>query len=101
MGLSPFPKSTYQKNAEIYKVMSNPKRLEVLNILKGRELSVDTLAKEVKIRMANLSQHLSVLRLMKLVKIRRDGQRIFYSLTDDRIVEPCKILHDLSKIRKI
>ncbi|HET7098639.1 MAG TPA: metalloregulator ArsR/SmtB family transcription factor [Patescibacteria group bacterium] len=101
MGLSPFTKKTYEKNAEIYKILANPKRLEILNILKNHELSVEELAKEVKIRMANLSQHLSVLRLVKLVKIRRDGQKIFYSIVDPRIVEPCKILHDLAKRHKI
>lgn len=101
MGLSPFSKATYQKNSDIYKVLANPKRLEILNILKGHELSVEELAREVKIRVANLSQHLSVLRLMKLVKIRRDGQRIYYSLTDPKIVAPCEILHDLAKKRVI
>lgn len=97
MALSPFPKETYQRNSEIYKVLANPKRLEILNILKEHELSVDALAKEVNVRKANLSQHLAILRLNRLVKMRRDGQRVFYRITDPRIVDPCKILHDLWK----
>ncbi len=101
MGLSPFTKKTYQKNASIYKILANPKRLEILNILKNHELSVEELASEIKIRMSNLSQHLAVLRLVKLVKIRRDGQKIYYSIVDPRIVEPCKILHDLALSHKI
>lgn len=101
MSLSPFSKKTYEKNAIIYKILANPIRLEILNILKSHELSVEDLAKEIKIRNANLSQHLSVLRLVKLVKIRKDGKHVFYSIVDPRIVEPCKILHDLSKNKKI
>ncbi len=101
MSLSPFPKATYERNAEIYKVLANPKRLEILNILKTNEISVDELAKEIKIRKANLSQHLALLRHVKLVKIRRDGKNVFYSIVDPRIVEPCKILHDLAKAKKI
>ena len=95
MKLSPFPKETYERNAGIYKVLANPKRLEILNILKKREMPVEALAEEVKVRKANLSQHLAILRLNKLVKIRRDGRQIYYSITDPRIVEPCRILHEL------
>ena len=95
MKLSPFPKETYERNAGIYKVLANPKRLEILNILKKREMPVEALAEEIKVRKANLSQHLSILRLNKLVKIRRDGRQIYYSITDPRIVEPCRILHEL------
>lgn len=95
MKLSPFPKETYERNAGIYKVLANPKRLEILNILKKREMPVEALAKEVDVRKANLSQHLAILRLNKLVKIRRDGRQIYYSIIDPRIVEPCRILHEL------
>jgi ArsR family transcriptional regulator len=99
--LSPYPKETYERNAEIYKILANPKRLEILNILKSNEISVDNLAREINIRKANLSQHLALLRHTRLVKIRRDGKRIFYSIVDPKIVEPCKILHDLAKSGKI
>ena len=68
----------YERNAEIYKVLANPKRLEILNILKKRELAVEKLIKTMKIRKANLSQHLAILRQHRLVKTRRSGQRILY-----------------------
>ena len=95
MKLSPFPKETYERNAGIYKVLANPKRLEILNILKKREMPVEALVTVVKVRKANLSQHLAILRLNKLVKMRRKGRQIYYSITDPRIVEPCRILHEL------
>ncbi len=88
-------KQMYEVYANIYKVLSNGKRLEILSCIKDRERSVDDIAKEVGIRKANLSQHLSILRLNKLVTHRRDGQKIFYKCIDPGIVEPCKIIETL------
>lgn len=94
---SPFPKETYERNALIYKILANPKRLEILNLLKQKELPVEQILKVVKIPKANLSQHLALLRHNRLVRVRREGKRIFYRIVDPRIVEPCRILHDLHK----
>jgi DNA-binding transcriptional ArsR family regulator len=92
---SPLPKAAYNQNASIYRILANPKRLEILNILKGGEASVEELLKITKLPKANISQHLALLRLNGLVQTRRSGQNIFYTIVDPRIVEPCKILHQL------
>jgi len=92
---SPLPKEAYQKNALIYKILANPKRLEILNILKKKETSVEDLLKITKLPKANLSQHIALLRHNGLVVPRRDGLNIHYRIVDARIVEPCKILHML------
>lgn len=92
---SPLPKEAYHKNALIYKILSNSKRLEILNILKKRETSVEELLKITTLPKANLSQHLALMRHNGLVIPRRHGLNIFYRIVDPRIVEPCKILHDL------
>lgn len=93
---SPLPQEAYQKNALIYKILANSKRLEILNILKKEgETSVELLLKVTKMPKANLSQHLALLRYNGLVQTRREGLKIFYRIVDPRIVEPCKILHNL------
>ena len=92
---SPLPKEAYEKNALIYKILSNSKRLEILNILKKKETSVETLLEITRLPKANLSQHLALMRHNGLVITRRDGLNVFYSIVDPRIVEPCKILHQL------
>ncbi len=92
---SPLPKEAYEKNALIYKILSNSKRLEILNILKKRETSVEEILKITHLPKANLSQHLALMRHSGLVVPRREGLRIFYHVVDPRIVDPCKILHDL------
>jgi|SRR3989344_3637387 len=92
---SPLPKEAYQKNALIYKVLSNAKRLEILNILKKKETAVEELLSITALPKANLSQHLALLRHTGLIVPRRAGLNIHYRIVDPRIVEPCKILHQL------
>jgi len=92
-----FSRDTFERNARIYKLMANAKRLEILNLLNGGEMTVTQLVNEMGIRKANVSQHLAILRYLKLVNVRRAGKNGFYSLTDSRIVEPCKIMNDLWK----
>ena len=98
---SPLPQEAYDRNAGIYKLLANPKRLEVLNLLKKRELAVEEILKTTRLSKANLSQHLALLRHNGLVHTRRRGLNIFYRIVDPRIVEPCKILHDLRHKRLV
>ena len=92
---SPLPKEAYEKNADIYKILANSKRLEILNILKLGETPVEELLAITKLSKANLSQHLALMRHNGLVQARREGLNVAYSIVDPRIVEPCKILHEL------
>ena len=92
---SPLPQEAYDLNSHIYKILANPKRLEILNLLKKGELPVEQMLKTTGLSKANLSQHLALLRHNGLVHTRRQGLNVFYRIVDPRIVEPCKILHDL------
>lgn len=92
---SPFKKEVYARNAEIYKMMANPKRLEILNTIKNQEATVDQLSEILGIRKANTSQHLAILRYLKVVSVRKEGKNSFYKLVDPRLVEPCKILKEI------
>ncbi len=85
----------YEKNAEIYKILANAKRLEILNLLKAGEMGVEELLKRTGLPKSNLSQHLALMRHNGLVKARREGLNIFYTIVDPRLVEPCKILNEL------
>ena len=89
------PKHAYKRNAEIYKLLANPQRLEILNLLKLQPLSVEEIIKVVEARKANVSQHLSILRHAQVVIAERDGQNVTYRIADPRIVEPCQILYQL------
>lgn len=92
---SPLPQEAYNKNANIYKILANSKRLEILNLLKGGELGVEQILKVTGLTKANLSQHLALMRHNGLVQTRRSGLNVFYKIIDPRIVAPCEILHEL------
>jgi DNA-binding transcriptional ArsR family regulator len=92
---SPLPRATYERNAGIYKLLANSKRLEILNLLSVREQAVEQLVKTLKVPKANVSQHLALLRHARLVVMRREGQSVYYRLVDPQIVAPCRIFHKL------
>lgn len=92
----PLPRTAYRRNAETYKILANPKRLEILNLLREQEMSVEDLVKTLGIPKANVSQHLALLRHASLVTVRREGLNGYYNIIDPRIVEPCRILHQLA-----
>lgn len=92
----PLPRVAYENNAVIYKILANSKRLEILNLLREQEMSVEQLIKILGIAKANVSQHLALLRHARLVTVRRNGLNNYYNIIDPRIVEPCRILHKLT-----
>lgn len=95
----PLPRTAYRKNAEIYKILANSKRLEILNLLREQEMSCEELVRTLGITKANVSQHLALLRYADLVTVRREGTSAYYNIIDPRIVEPCRILHQLATRR--
>ncbi len=85
----------YEMHAGMCKVFTSPKRLEILNLLRNKELSVGQLAKLAGIRQANISQHLSLLREKGIVKTRRSGVSIYYSLANPKIIKAFDIIREM------
>jgi len=85
----------YELHAQMCQVFTSSKRLEILNLLRNKELSVGELTKLVKIRQANLSQHLSILREKGIVKTRREGTTIYYSLVNPKIGKAFDIIREV------
>ena len=71
--------------AAVGKVLGNPKRLELLDLLSQGPRSVDSLAEAADLGMSTCSAHLQTLREAGLVEPRREGKRIYYSLTGDDV----------------
>jgi ArsR family transcriptional regulator, virulence genes transcriptional regulator len=72
--------------------MSNPKRIHLLRILESGEKTVAELEKLTGLPQGNLSQHLALLRQLGLLKSRRAGLNVYYSISDPRIVEACNLV---------
>ena len=92
---SRFPRVTYRRNAEIYKVLAHPKRLEILNTLYLQDASLEELTGVLGMPKPYVSQHLALLRHTRVVNVERKGKCAHYHLVDKRIVYPCKALKDL------
>ncbi len=85
----------YKLKAELCKTFSDPKRLMIISELRGGEKSVGDLVEILQSPQAVVSRHLAVLRNRGVVKARRDGVCIYYSLANIRIIDACDIVHEV------
>lgn len=85
----------YQAQADICKALANPKRIQILDILKDGEMTAGDLARRLEISTPNLSQHVNLLREKGLIEARRDGLNVYYSLANPRITEACTIVRQV------
>jgi len=94
-----FKDGLYAQFARIGKALSNPHRLELLDLLAQGERTVEDLAGEASLPIANASQHLQTLRAAQLVDVRRDGLYAFYRLSDERVFRMWQALRDLGDLQ--
>lgn len=87
----------FKLQEETLKTLANHKRLEIIQLLKNKELTVTEMIEMLGINQSNLSQHLSVLRRYKIVTARKDGLHVYYKLTDKHIAEAVKDLREFLK----
>lgn len=80
-------KRIFELHAEVCKTLSHPNRLRIIDLIRdGKEVSVSEIAKKLGITKANTSQHLSLMRKQNMVKTRRDGVAILYSISNLKIL---------------
>ncbi len=84
-----FKKRLYGQFARIGKALSSPHRLEILELLAQGERTVDSLATEMELSLANTSQHLQALRQAALVDTRKAGLFVHYRLVDAQVYDVC------------
>ncbi len=84
-----------EEASQLLAAMANPKRLLILCNLLDQERSVSELIKIVGLEQSPLSQHLSKLRALGLVKTRRDGQTIFYRLASEPVTRVLTTLYGI------
>ncbi len=70
----------------IFKIMADETRASILWLLSQGEWCVHDLAVALDVTVSNTSHHLRLLRTSRLVKNRKEGQRVYYSLDDDHVI---------------
>ncbi len=92
----PVHKTKYEPQAQLFKVLTHPTRIAILNLLRDGEHCVCHMETYLGLRQAYLSQQLAVLREAEIITDRRDGWNIFYRVTNPLIFEILSAVQNLS-----
>ena len=76
---------TVEAIAELFKAFGDPTRVRILSHLLGQERCVSDIAEAVELTQSAVSHQLRILKQMHLIKFRREGKNILYSLADDHV----------------
>ncbi len=82
-------------HADMCKVFSHPKRLELINVLRDGEMSVGELAERLGLAMANLSQHLAMMKERRILVSRKEGNVVYYRIANPRLLEAFDLLREI------
>jgi len=85
----------FELHADVCKVFSNAKRLEILNTLREKELTASELIGKIGLSKANLSQHISILKSKGVVLSRREGVNIYYRISNSKIIQACDLMREV------
>jgi len=94
-----FKDAIYEQFSRIGKAVSSPKRLELLDLLCQGPRTVEVLARESGLTVANASQHLQVLRAARLVEADKEGLYVKYRLADQTVCEFFRSMRVLAESR--
>ncbi len=88
-------KKIYEYHAEMCKVFSHPTRLEIIDTLRESEMNVTEISARIGIGMGNLSQHLGMMRDRRILSTRKEGNVVFYRLTNPKMLKCFDILREI------
>lgn len=92
-----FKTAIYEQFARIGKAIANPSRLELLDLLCQGPRTVEALANEANLGLANTSQHLKALRVARLVEAEKAGLYVTYRLADEQVCQFFRSLRSLAE----
>lgn len=78
-------RETQEQIAELFKGFADPTRVQILSLLQDGELCVNDIAHAVELTQSAVSHQLRLLKQMHLIKYRREGKSMLYSLADDHV----------------
>lgn len=81
------PKRIIKAAADLFNVLSNPMRLQIIILLNEGEKDVKEIHERLGLSSSNASQHLAILRAHHLVDLRQEGTRAFYKLRNKKVID--------------
>lgn len=85
----------FKLQAAISKTMANSLRLAILYFLKDGEKTVNELAELLGASQSNVSQHLAMMRQREIVKTRKEGSNVYYSVANPKINQACEMVREV------
>jgi ArsR family transcriptional regulator len=85
----------YELHANLCSIFSSPRRLEIIDVLTDKELTVSEILGSMSISKTNLSQHLTLMKDRGIVQTRREGQHIYYSITNNKIIRAYELMGEV------
>lgn len=79
--------TTFAKQAELLKILSHPKRIEILSLMRSQPLTVGQIAKMSGLRQPTVSQHLMQLRQLGIVSAKKQGKEMYYVVADHAYIK--------------
>ncbi len=77
--------NTFTHLADLFSALSDPTRLRIISVLLERELNVGEIATQLQMTESAVSHQLRGLRQLRLVRSRKDGRQVYYTLDDDHV----------------
>ena len=92
----------YEMQVRICKAFANASRLRMLDMVSKNECTVSEIQEELGISLANVSQHLAILKSAGVVATRREGKQIFCYLAIPEVKSACQLIRDVlrAQVRK-
>ncbi len=94
-----FKDQLFEQFARVGRALANPHRLEIIDLLAQGERSVEDLAREAAMSVANTSRHLQELKAARLVEVRREGHYGYYRLADEGVYGVWRAMRELGEAR--
>jgi len=85
----------FKLHANTLKALANPKRLEIINLLRDQTVNVHHMEEMLGLPQANLSQHLSVLRKFGVVNTKKEGKEVFYHITHPNFIKASDLIREV------
>lgn len=88
-------KTLFHLHAEVCKTLSHAKRLEILDLLRDKEMGAGDIVTKMKVAKANVSQHLSIMRKAGILNARREGVNMYYRISNSKVTKACDLMREV------
>ncbi len=92
---TPYNDADINRAARCLKAMSHPLRLKILCVLGNNAISVQDIVEQVGTSQSNISQHLAILREKDILGYRKEANRVYYFIDDERMLQLISMMRDI------